>query len=155
MCWYYNYNKPLMKPRGSKIEYEKERAKDLMRVYHDLIESADFIRLPDIYKELVNRPSTRFWVSEERATIVISAMARGCKLYNMRPTKREMYKEIYRRVTQLKRTQPHLTIYELVFKVIRQRAPKFYMTPGYAKSIITATKKQWYEERRRKLRHLF
>lgn len=144
-----------MKYHGSKIEYEEERNHDLMRVYHELICASDFISLPYIYKEVVNMPSTRFWVSEERAAIVISSMMKGDKLLYMRPTKREMFKEIYRRAMQLKREQPALSVYDIAFKVVRQPAPKFYITPGYAKSIIFYAKKEWYEERKRKLRHLF
>lgn len=126
-----------------------------MRVYHELICASDFISLPQIYKEVVNMPSARFWVSEERAAIVISSMMKGEKLLDMRPTKREMFKEIYRRAMQLKKEQPALSVYDIAFKVVRQPAPKFYITPGYAKSIIFYVKKKWYEERKRKLRHLF
>lgn len=144
-----------MKHHGSKFEYEKERNHDLMRVYHELICASDFISLPQIYKEVVNMPSARFWVSEERAAIVISSMMKGEKLLDMRPTKREMFKEIYRRAMQLKKEQPALSVYDIAFKVVRQPAPKFYITPGYAKSIIFYVKKKWYEERKRKLRHLF
>lgn len=144
-----------MKHHGSKFEYEEERNHDLMRVYHELICASDFINLPQIYKEVVNMPSARFWVSEERAAIVISSMMKGDKLLDMRPTKREMFKEIYRRAMLLKKEQPALSVYDIAFKVVRQPAPKFYITPGYAKSIIFYAKKKWYEERKRKLRHLF
>lgn len=144
-----------MKHHGSKFEYEEERNHDLMRVYHELICASDFISLPQIYKEVVNMPSARFWVSEERAAIVISSMMKGDKLLDMRPTKREMFKEIYRRAMLLKKEQPALSVYDIAFKVVRQPAPKFYITPGYAKSIIFYAKKKWYEERKRKLRHLF
>lgn len=144
-----------MKHYGNKFEYETDRNDDLMRVYHELIDSADFISLPQIYREAVNRPSARFWVSEERAAIVISSMMKGNKLLNMRPNKREMFEEIYRRAMILRQEQPSLSVYDIAFNVVRQPAPKFYMTPGYAKVVIFYTKKQWYEERKRKLRHLF
>lgn len=126
-----------------------------MRAYHKLISASDFICLPHIYKEVVNLPSARFWVSEERAAIVISSMMKGNRLLDMRPTKREMFKEIYRRAMLLKKEQPALSVYDIAFKVVRQPAPRFYITPGYAKSIIFYAKKEWYEERKRKLRHLF
>lgn len=144
-----------MKPHGSKIEHEKERNDDLMRAYHELIEQSTFICLPKIYKEVVNRPSSRFWVSEERAAIVISQMIKGYQLQDMRPTKREMFREIYRRAMRLRKEQPNLSVFDLAFKVVRQPAPKFYMSPGYAKIIIITAKRTWYEERKRKLRHLF
>lgn len=144
-----------MKPYGSKFEYEAERNDELVTVYHQLIGAADHISLPEIYKQVVNMPASRFWVSEERAAIVISSMMKGDKLHSMRPTKKEMFEEIFRLAMALKNAQPDLSIFDLAFKVVRMPAPKFYMTPGYAKGIILNTKKKWYEERKRKLRHLF
>lgn len=96
--------------------------------------------------------SARFWVSEERAAIVISSMMKGDRLLNMRPTKREMFKEIYRRAMLMRKEQPELSVYDIACMVVRQQAPRFYIMPGYAKSIIFHAKKKWYEERKRKLR---
>jgi hypothetical protein len=144
-----------MKPHGSKFEYEQERNDDLMRAYHELIEAAPYICLNNIYREVVNMPSARFWVSEERAAIVIAAMMKGDQLQGMRPNKREMFNEIYRRAMILKKEKPTLSIFELAFQVVRQAAPKFYLTPGSAEVIIYRAKKKWYEQRKRKLRHLF
>ena len=126
-----------------------------MRVYNDVICESDHVYLPAVFKEVVNRPSQRFWVSEERAAIVIAAMMRGEKLKGMRPNKQEMFREIYQRAMNLRQQRPELTIFELAFYVVRQAAPKFYLTPGSAKVIICSAKKKWYEERKRKLRHLF
>lgn len=144
-----------MKPQGAKFEYEQERNHDLMRVYRQLIDDSSFICMPEIYEEVVNRPSSRFWVSEERAAIVIAAMMKGKELTGMHANKREMFQEIYQRVLQLRELKPELSMSELIFQVVRQSAPKFYMTPGYAKIIICSVKKKWYEERKRRLRHLY
>ncbi len=144
-----------MKPHGSKVEYEKERNDDLMRAYHRLIQDTDYICLAEVYRNVVNMPAERFWVSEERAAIVISAIMKGDQLKGMRQTKREMFQEIHRRAMILKRQKPQMSVYDLAFNVVRQPAPKFYMTPGYARSIIFQHKKKWYEERKRKLRFLF
>lgn len=144
-----------MKPRGSKVEYEKERNNELMEAYHKLIDSADCICMDKIYNDVVDMPASRFFVSEERAAIVISSIMRGNKLMNMRPTKREMFFEIYRRAMLIRKQHPERTVFDLAFEVVRQHAPKFYMEPGYARRIIFQEKKKWYEERRKKLRHLF
>lgn len=143
-----------MKHKGAKFEYEDERNDELMRAYHGIIESSEYVSMPDIYKAAAELPSSRFWVSEERASIVISSMMRGDKLKNMHPNKREMFYEIYRRCMSLKEQCPNLTPYELCFRVVRQPAPKFYLTPGYVKVIICKARTKWYEERKRKLRHL-
>lgn len=149
----------IMKPHGSKAEHEKERNDNLMRAYHRLIEQSPYICLARIYKEVVNMPAKRFWVTEERAAIVISAMMRGKQLKDIvgckRKPKREMFQEIYNRAMEIRKTNPSLSLSDLAFKVVHQPAPKFYMTPGYARSIIFQYKRQWYEERKRKLRHLF
>jgi hypothetical protein len=138
-----------MKNFGSVFEYEQERNRDLMRAYREELANSKFIRMPEIYKAVVDKPSSRFWVSEERAAIVISHMMRGGNIDNMRPLKREMFKVIYQRVMELKRHHPQLPVYQLVFQVVSQRAPKFYLTPGSAKVIICKIKKRWKKERRR------
>lgn len=144
-----------MKPHGSKVEYEKKRNNELMAAYHKLIDESDCLCMERIYKEVVNMHTSRFFVSEERAAIVISAMIRGDKLQSMRPTKREMFEEIYRRAMLLRKKNPEMSVYDLAFEVVMQPAPKFYMEPGYARGIIFQEKKRWYEEKKRKLRHLF
>ena len=108
-----------------------------------------------ICQKLVNMPSERFWVSEERASIVISDMLKGRSIENMNENKREMYEEIYRRVQELKKEYPNATVYELVSQVVEGPAPKFYLTPKSAKVIISKIKSEWYERRKQKYRHLF
>lgn len=145
-----------MKPHGSHFEYEEQRNDNLMAVYHEIIVKASYVRMPDIYEKVANSPSRRFWVSEERAAIVVSAMMRGDKLKNMRPLKREMYNEIYKRAMKLREKNPSMPISQLVAVVVEQPAPKFYLTPGSAKVLICKIRKQWYYQRtKRRLRHLF
>lgn len=142
-----------MKYIGSYFEYEDERNKDLMRAYKELMESSRELSLRNIYDKLVNMPSCRFWVSEERAAIVVSSIMKGARLEKMRPTKREMYFEIYRQVKEARKRRPDASIYDLTFDVVCSPAPKFYLSPGSAKVIIYKIKRQWYEERKQKLRH--
>ena len=144
-----------MKPPGCKFEHGKERDRDLMRAYNQLLAQKNFISLSDIYEEVVEMPSLRFWVSEERAAVVLASMDKGNRLTSMSKNKREMFRELYRRAKAVKHKFPFLTISEIAFKVVRQPAPKFYLTPGTAKVIICKAKKAWYEEKKRKLRHLF
>ena len=114
-----------MKKHGTKFEYEAERNRDLMRVY----------------RQVINRPAERFWVSEERAAIVISSLLKGRKLTSMRKCKRDMFREIFRRAKALLKQDPDLTPKELAFIVVAQPAPKFYITPGSCKIIICSIKK--------------
>lgn len=144
-----------MKHKGSKFEYQDERDKDLMRAYHEQIASCDTIVLSDIFRNVVEMPSARFWVSEERAAIVIARMFRGDKLEKMRPNAREMYFEIYKRVVSEMETYPDKSIAEIIFQVIRQPAPKFYLTPDTARVIVTRIKREKYRNVFKRLRHMF
>ena len=144
-----------MKHKGSKFEYQDERDKDLMRAYHEQLASCDTIVLSDIFRNVVEMPSARFWVSEERAAIVIARMFRSDKLEKMRPNAREMYFEIYKRVVSEMETYPDKSIAEIIFQVIRQPAPKFYLTPDTARVIVTRIKREKYRNVFKRLRHMF
>lgn len=151
---FYSQSLIVVKNRGSVFEYARERNDDIMRAYVEQIDSCERINLPKIFSRVVEMPSKRFWVSPERASIVISNIIRGDKLEGMRPTKREMFFEIYRRVMELKGVYPKKTIYQLTSEVVQQEAPKFYLTAGSAKVIICRVKKQWYARRMQRLRRL-
>lgn len=106
-----------MKHKGAVMEYSMERMNDLMRAYDEYISSCDYIRMPEVYKVIVNMPSRRFWVSDIRAALVVSAMMRGENdLSGMWPLKKEMYEEIHTRVVALKSEYPELTILNCVLK---------------------------------------
>lgn len=133
------------------MEYSQERSDDLMRAYDEYIQSCDYIRMPDVYNNIVNMPSRRFWVSDIRAALVISAMTRGeARLDKMCASKREMYEEIYRRVATMREKHPDKTTSELCAMVVIQPAPKFYLTPGSAKIMVCKARKEWI--RRKQLR---
>lgn len=144
----------VMKHRGSKCDYAQERNNDLMRAFVEEIESCDNIILPAVLNRVVNKPSKRFWVSAERAAIVVSSMMRGNRLQKMQySTRREMFFEIYNRVMKLREIYPEKSIYQLTCQVVLEPAPKFYLTAGSAKVIIHRTKKLWHLKRMQRLRH--
>jgi hypothetical protein len=143
-----------MKHFGSSFEYAEERNADIMRAYRQELSRCKQIFLPEVFNNVVNMPSKRFSVSAERAAIVISNMMRGDDLLNMRPTKREMFQEIYRRIKILQEQNPRMSIYEMALKVVQEPAPKFYITAGSAKVIIYRIRKQWHKKRSQELRHL-
>ena len=144
-----------MKHKGNKCDFTKERNSELLQAYRKLIAEKSFIESDKVFKEVINMPASRFWVSEERAAIVLSLMMNGDKLKNMLPSKREMFFEIFRRAKELRKKNPQYTFKELAQMIVVQPAPKFYLTSDSAMVIITCEKKRWYEERRKKLRHLF
>lgn len=143
-----------MKHCGSNFEYAEERNEDIMRAYKQELAQCKQVFLPDVFNRVVNMPSKRFWVSAERAAIVISSMMRGDTLSQMRPTKRRMFQEIYRRVKILQEQNPNMSIYEMSLKVVQEPAPEFYITAGSAKVIIYRIRKQWHKKRSQELRRL-
>lgn len=141
-----------MKHKGALAEYSQERSDDLMRAYDEYLTSCDYIRMPEVYNTIVNMPSARFWVSDKRAEVVVSAIMRGENvLQGMWSLKREMYEEIYRRVIALREKKPYLSTAKLCAIVVCEPAPKFYLTPGTAKAMVCKAKKLRANERREKL----
>ena len=73
----------------------------------------------------------------------------------MRNNAREMYFEIYKRVVSEREKYPDKSIAEIVFHVIRQPAPKFYLTPDSARVIVTRLKREKYSNVFKRMRHMF
>lgn len=134
-----------MKYFGSILDFTKERNADLMRVYRARLAEASIIVMPVIFELVAESPASRFWVSEERAAIVISAMAAGKPMPRMRSNKREMFGEIYRRYLVMREDYPDKSVYELVTKIVNQPAPKFYLTPRTVGEFIYRIKNGWYD----------
>lgn len=134
-----------MKSFGSVLAFTRERNAALLKAYRQQVESASFIRLNEIGQKIVNSPSPRFWVSEERAAAVVSAIMRGKPVLDtMRPTKREMFEEIHRRVVALKAKHPDWHLCELVYEVVNSPAPKFYMEASSALERLFKIRNGWY-----------
>lgn len=105
--------------------------------------------------KVVNMPSSRFWVSEERAAVIVGLMRAGKRLPKMLKTKKEMFREIYRRYVKFAEKNPELTLLEAVSAVVYQPAPKFYLTPKSARVIIYYAKRKCFEQKKKQLKHLF
>lgn len=134
-----------MKPFGSVLAFTHERNEALLKAYRRQVDAVPFIRLDEIGEKIVNSPAPRFWVSEERAATVVSAIMRGLPvLKSMLPAKREMFTEIHRRVMALKKIHPDRFLYELVHEVVNSPAPKFYMEPSTALERIFKIRNGWY-----------
>lgn len=139
-----------MKNFGSKSEYAQERTRDLLKAYFRYLKTCKHIRMPEVFKHIVEMPASRFWVSSQRAAVVVASIIRGDDLHYMRSTKREMFFEIYRRVVELRATRPELSLLRLVEIVLALPAPKFYLSPGSARVLILKARKQWFSEKLKK-----
>lgn len=133
-----------MKRQGSKFEYEAERNKELLKAYCSQVEICSEIRLDEILSRVVNTPCSRFWVSDERASIVMSGIERGtANLDSMIESRKEMFLEIYDRVKALRVNNPTMSLSELTNEVVKQPAPRFYLTAKSARTIIHRIRTQW------------
>lgn len=135
-----------MKSFGSVLSFTRERNAALLKAYREQVDAVGFVRLNEIVEKIVNSPSPRFWVSEERAAAVVSAIMRGKPvLETMRRSKREMFEEIHRRVVALKEVHPDWHLCQLVFEVVNSPAPKFYMEASSAQERLFKIRNGWYE----------
>lgn len=135
-----------MKYYGSILDFTQERNQELMRVYQEKLSKAGYIVMPKIFEQVANSPCSRFWVSEERAAIVISTLLAGKVVPNMRRNKREMFDEIFHRFLIAREQYPEKSIYTLAIMVVNQPAPKFYMTPRTVGELIYRIKNGWYDK---------
>lgn len=135
-----------MKYYGSILDFTQERNQELMRVYQEKLSKAGYIVMPKIFEQVANSPCSRFWVSEERAAIVISTLLAGKVVPNMRRNKREMFDEIFHRFLTAREQYPEKSIYALAIMVVNQPAPKFYMTPRTVGELIYRIKNGWYDK---------
>ncbi len=136
---------------GCVLEFTHERNKELMRAFRQTISKSKHIDITEISETIVNMPCSRFWVSEERATVVVAALLKGKSILNgMRTTKREMFTEIFNRAIALQQQYPNETLTTLVTRVVNSPAPKFYMKPRCAMEIIYRIKRGFYEKQNRR-----
>lgn len=118
-----------MKRKGSRVEYAQERNREIFILFRK-IHSEGGLSRTEVCRRVANSPASRFWVSEERATYVISAMNSGRPLPRMHENREAMFGEIFRRFKIEQGLNPRRKISEIVGEIIHQRAPLFYLTTG-------------------------
>lgn len=147
-----------MKYKDSRCYFIQERDADLLSAYQKIIKVRYNIRLSEIEQKLAQSPSRRFWVSEDRAYIVILDMLKGKSLDNMIPTRKAMYQEIFRRFQIHKSNEPQLSNMEIIKRVCAEKAPSFYLTPQSIHVILSRVRKEekqrCYEIRKKRLRFM-
>lgn len=137
-----------MKHQGSVSDYIPQRNLELIQTYRRTLASKEFIVRRDVCSIVADSPCSRFWTSEERATAVITDMLKGkYVLDSMRPLKREMFVELYKRTQQLREEQPDAPLFDIVMLAVNSPAPKFYMTPDSIVQIIWRIRRGHYKVR--------
>ena len=144
-----------MKKLGNISEYSEEREKNLLKVYFNHLRTCKYISMPNVFNTIIRMPAERFFVSSSRATVVIAAVEHGDRLEYMRPNKRRMFYEIYKRYKALRENDSSSSISRLVGKVVSQPAPEFYISASSAKIIILKARKKWFEKKAKKRQQSF
>ena len=134
-----------MKTIGAILEFTRQRNSDIMRVFRHHLNSEPHIFLPRILFLVSQSPASRFYVSEERAAIVISAIIAGRPLPPMRENKKEMFAEILRRYLEIKDSRPGESLANIVAEIVNQPAPRFYLTPRTIGTIINRINNGFYD----------
>ncbi len=138
-----------MKKTGDVYELKEERDAELLRTFRLHLMQDGMVRLPECAERTVMSPTSRFWVSRERATLVMYGLLRGKGLDGMSRTRREMYGEIFRRVLAAREEHPDWTVADLTDYVVRQPAPRFYLTPKSAVVILCRIRNGWDARKQR------
>lgn len=132
-----------MRKKGCKFEYREERDNELLSVFRKVYsESKTCRRLDELLTDVINHRTKRFWISAERASIVISSMKKGRSISHMKPHKQEMFHEIYRRLLLLEKEHPETPTLQLLEMVVDEEAPSFYISVGAASVILHYIKKR-------------
>lgn len=143
-----------MKKKNSVSDFTSERNAALVANFRKNLVAQSQISIDSAIKGAAQAPAPRFWVSEQRAAVVIARMLKAdlaspeaseAILQTMFEEKREMYREIYARVKALMESGPQMGMTEAVIEVINQPAPRSYMSWQRAKGVI------YSESRRRRL----
>lgn len=135
-----------MKHQGCIIAFAHQRNTELLRAFRRTCREKGIINIAEVSAITANSPCSRFWVSEERAAVVVADMLRGRPvLESMRPLKREMFQEIYNRFFAIYSEQPQRSVSDIVFEVVNSPAPKFYIEPRSVMEYIYKIKKGHYK----------
>ena len=130
-----------MRKKNSNAEFSSQRSEALLKNFRRSLATQSQITRIRAFQEAAEAPAPRFWVTESRATRVITRMMKGEDiLEGMQPGKREMYKEIYRRVVEMLRRSPRMPVGDAVFEVVNSPAPSSYLGIDRVIHIITKEK---------------
>lgn len=134
-----------MKKKGSICDYTAMRNDDLRQTFKRCLAQNDARCVYDIFELMTRQPAKRFYISEQRAYRLVYARRKGREWpEKMMPSRRRMMEEIFCRVQRRMSRTPSASLADVVFEVVNEPAPSFYMTRGSIKTIF-------YDFRKRQL----
>lgn len=134
-----------MKKPHSVSDFSEQRTRVLMQDFHEALFADSQHTLNKAFSDAAaGKGAPRFWVSETRALTVVRRMLGGeDPTAGMYGGKREMYREIFRRVTAEIEKRPGEPLVSIVFDVVNSPAPSHYISPSRLRTIV-------YEEKKRR-----
>ncbi len=131
-----------MKRKGSFNDFAHKRNAEIMGNYRKVLRGREVVSVKDMLRQVADAPYSQFWVSELRAADILSCLFRGKDvLKGMRPSKRAMYEELYRRACRVRERFPTMSIIDVAWKVVHTEAPRLYLDPSAVKVYISRMKK--------------
>ena len=125
-----------MKKKGAVYEFGSKRDAELWQAFRRAIAASGVVSTDMLYEMAAHSPTSRFWVSERRASEVMGMIIRGISISYMSRLRQEMFREIFNRFIDYRSHHPESTIYEATFHAVNTPAPKFYLTPKTVKVIL-------------------
>lgn len=146
----------LMRKKGSVFALSAQRDRDLLDAYNRQVKKQlalyGRVTATGLAEKAVNSPAKRFWVSSERACVVISKMERGEPAGCMKKNKARFYEALHEAYRACREENPGMPKKHVVELAVARPAPCFALTPRVAKNIIMRMKKQCQWEKIERLR---
>ncbi len=146
-----------MRKKGNVFILSDRRDRDLLRAYNEQVGRQ--LRLygrvvqTGLMERVVASPASRYWVSSERACVVIGKMERGESIAYMNPAKRRFYNALYNAFLTYRKEHPEVQARKHVVEmVVMQPAPCFSVTPRVARNIIQRVRRKCQREKIERLR---
>lgn len=128
-----------MKKKGNVCDYTSQRNAELCASFRRHIHEASFIDLDVIFRKVASSPASRFFISEQRANLIIADKRRSGAWNVRNPQRLEMLREIERIANTLFRSGRYTRFADAIFDAVNSPAPSFYLTPRSARTIIYST----------------
>lgn len=132
-----------IKHKGSISEFKGERERELLAAYKVQLSKRHHKRLDYSFWEAVAKtPASRFWVSADRAIVIIKKLLKGEDVPTKIENNRMMFEDLFQVVLKEKKKKPDDKLALLVERAIRTPAPQMYITPNSAKIIISRIRRR-------------
>lgn len=125
-----------MKKKGNICDFTPQRDADLLNSFRRSLAECRLIDLDRIFAEVSLMPAQRFYVSEQRAALVIRRHLEKGEWPVKGQQRIRMFEEIERRTLGMLSGNPGISFDDAVFDAVNSPAPHFYLTPRTCRTLI-------------------